>query len=219
MSTIQTQPRRRLWALGGAGFSALFLGGQFASAPLENGSIPLPNAPVAEAVEYFGANTASSAVLGTGNILAGLTLLFLVGHAATRMRSTGGRVGIVAGWVAGLSLAVSGALSVVLGQVAATAAPGTVETLRDFNFWTGGVTHVVSLGLFVGLMCLPAVTEPFLGKGVRIFGLVASVPAVLSISSLLWFYASVLLPVGRFTLILWAVFATVSLLRADRARS
>ncbi|ADD40480.1 hypothetical protein [Stackebrandtia nassauensis] len=214
MSTNPSVPRnRRLWSWGGAGFAALFLGGQFASAPLENGSIPLPDAPVAEVVEYFSANTATSAVLGTANVLAGLALLFLVGRAALGMRSPGGRVGVVAGWIAGLSLAVSGTLSVVLGQVAATAAPGTVETLRDWNFWTGGVIHVVCLGLFVGLLCLPSVTEPMTGRGVRIFGLVASVPAVLSISSLLWFYASALLPLGRFSLIVWAVFAAVSLWR------
>jgi len=42
---------------------------------------------------------------------------------------------------------------------------------------------------------------------------VAGVPAVLSVLSLLWFYASVLLPLGRLLCMTWLVVAAVSLLR------
>lgn len=215
MSTVHAPSRsRRLWALGGIGFTVLFVAGQRVSSPLRNGDLPMPDAPTNEITAYFADNAASSAVLGGFGVLAGLALLFLVGRAAADMRvGTASRVGVAAGVVSSLAVAASGVLSIVLGTAGADLSTGAVLTLRDFNFWTGGVIHVASLGLFVGLWCLNSTA---MGRVVRGFGKVLAVPAVLSVASLVWFYASVLILLGRYTLMVWVVFAAIALLRADR---
>lgn len=215
MSTIQSVPkRRRLWPWGGVGFAAFFIVGQLASEATRTGDIPMPDAPASEVVEFFSTNTLSSTVLGAALMLSGLSLLFLVGRAAADMRpGIAARFGVIAGRAASISLTISGALSIALAATAASAAPGTVEVLRDINFRTGGVVHVVALGLFAGLWCLNSTT---MGRGLSVTGRVLAAPAVASIASLFWYYASVLLPLGRFSLMIWVVFAAVSLLRRNR---
>lgn len=205
---------RRLWALGGIGFTTLFLAGQFASEPLRVGDIPMPDSPASEVASYFSANSTASILMGAFHILAGLALLFLVGRVATDLRpGIGSRIAGATGRAASMTLAISGVTSMVLALVADSASLATVDVLREVNFRTGGVVHVVMLGLFAGLWCLNSVS---MGRVLRTTGKVLAVPAVLSVASLLWFYASVLLPLGRFSLMIWVVFAAVSLLRAKR---
>ncbi|MGH8964360.1 MAG: hypothetical protein ACRDXB_03385, partial [Actinomycetes bacterium] len=54
------------------------------------------------------------------------------------------------------------------------------------------------------------------GAGVRRFGAVAAVCAVLSIASLVLYPASILLPVGRVLCMLWTITAGVAMARALR---
>lgn len=68
---------------------------------------------------------------------------------------------------------------------------------------------MVALGLFVGLLSL----LPGWPRSVTILGVVAAILAVLSIASTVWFYASILLPVGRLLCMLWLVLAGILLLR------
>lgn len=90
-----------------------------------------------------------------------------------------------------------------------TATADTLVTARNVTFIAGGVVHVVALGLFVGFLSqLPGWTRP-----VRVFGLIAAIPAVLSIASTMWFYASVLLPAGRLLCMVWLVVGGISVLR------
>jgi hypothetical protein len=85
----------------------------------------------------------------------------------------------------------------------------TVVTLRGVGFYTGGATHVVALGLFVLLVSrAEGRTRP-----VTVMGWIAGVPAVLSILSVLWFYASPFLPVGRLLCMVFLIVLGVSLAR------
>ena len=68
----------------------------------------------------------------------------------------------------------------MLAATASTLSVDTVIALRTANFLTGGVLHVMSLGVFVWLT-----RTAFPGRGIRVFGAVAAVPALLSVVSLM----------------------------------
>lgn len=220
MSTISTplpvlEPKaasaRRWWALGGVGFTSLFMAADVLGSALRVGELPMPDAPVSELIAYQQANTASTLVAAPLQILAGVALLFLVLRAFGDMRAgLGARIAKLTGRAAAMTLAISGAASIAMTLLVDSVSPGTMELLREINFRTGGVVHVVMLGLFVGLWCL---NSTGMGKATRVTGKVLAVPAIGSITSVLWFYASALLPLGRFTLMGWLVFAAVGLLR------
>jgi hypothetical protein len=109
---------------------------------------------------------------------------------------------------------VSCALTVVLTSVAASASPDTVQVLRLGSFYAGGVANVVTLGVFV-FAAAKALAGP-IGSPTRWFGYVAGTLAMLSVLSLVFYYASVFLPVGRVLCMVWTVVAAVVVARSRR---
>jgi hypothetical protein len=167
----------------------------------------------------FAANTTATLVLGTCQILSAVALFLFVGHVGSAVRPAGSRAGRVigvGGVLAGAFLAVSALLACALAMIAGNADPGVVATVRDLNFLTGGVAHVVCLGVFVGMTCIASARTHMLPRGIRVLGFVAAVPAVLSVISLAWYPGTVLLPIGRVLSLLWSVAAAVGLLRSSR---
>ncbi|MCW3840517.1 hypothetical protein ONA70_10460 [Micromonospora yasonensis] len=202
--------------VGAATFLLAYLTVNIATRVLSSDAMPLPGVPKAEVYEYFRTNTSSSLAIG---VLQGLSVLGLAVVVAGRLTGAGSdgisagsrrrRWALAAGIVAVLSMALSALLSVVLGIVAPGGSVDTVVTLRDLSFVLGGVVHVVALGVFVWLVSRArGWTRP-----VRVFGVAAAVPAMLSVVSAVWFYGSVLLPVGRLLCMAWVVAAGISLLR------
>ena len=80
-----------------------------------------------------------------------------------------------------------------------------VGTLRSLNFLTGGVAHVVSLGLFVGATSIAALRAGALPRWILWLGLVAAALSILSLASLIWFPATILLPLGRLLSLIWSI--------------
>ncbi|MCW2904728.1 MAG: hypothetical protein JWO67_6993 [Streptosporangiaceae bacterium] len=132
-----------------------------------------------------------------------------------RDEAEGGQV-TTGGVLAGVFLAASAALGCTLAVIAADAQPDVVTTVRDLNFLTGGVAHIASLGVFVGMTCLASARAHLLPRVARWLGFVAATPAVLSVISLAWYSATVLLPIGRILALLWSIVAAISLLRRSR---
>ena len=80
-----------------------------------------------------------------------------------------------------------------------------VGTLRSLNFLIGGVAHVVSLGLFVGATSIAALRAGALPRWILWLGLVAAALSILSLASLIWFPATILLPLGRLLSLIWSI--------------
>lgn len=192
-------------------FLISFLAVTVVGAVLQTGAMPLPNAPVDQQVSFLVANTTASTVTGVLQALSALGLAVVVAGPVTRIGSGGAtrRLAIAIGVGAVAALLVSAALSVVLGVIAPTAATDVVATVRSVSFLTGGVVHVVVLGLFVAV----AARRPGWTRPVAWLGVGAASVAVLSLVSTVWFPASVLLPIGRLLCMAWVVTAGVSLLR------
>lgn len=194
--------------LGAVAFLLCYLAVDFATGAVQNGDMPLPNDPADAIYAYLRDNTTASLLTG---ILQALSVLGLAVVVAGPVAAIGTRRSVVRilGATAVAAMLVSAGLSIALGLTATTASQDTVLAMREVNFFTGGVVHIVALGLFVFLATRAAAwTRP-----VRVMGWVAGVPAVLSILSVVFFYASPLLPLGRLLCMVCLIVAAVSLAR------
>jgi hypothetical protein len=106
-------------------------------------------------------------------------------------------------------MALSSLLGWLLTAFAAGASLDTVAALRTASFIAGGTAHVIALGVFV----LLASRIPGFGKPVRVFAIVAAVPAIASLVSLAWFQGAALILLGRLLCIAWIISAAVSATR------
>ncbi|ODU06348.1 MAG: hypothetical protein ABS81_04860 [Pseudonocardia sp. SCN 72-86] len=178
--------------------------------------LPLPDAPTAEVYAYFTDHGAASIVTGILQLLsvAGFAL-FLTATLRHAIASPQRRACRVLGWIAVAAMVVSCAIAIWLPLAAAGLSSDAVEAWRQASFYAGGVVHIVALGGFVLTVALwRSWTRP-----VRVMAWIAAVPALLSIASLLWYYASILLPAGRLLAMLAFIVAGVSLVRSrSRAR-
>ena len=172
--------------------------------------LPLPDAPTDEVVAYFTEHGTASVVTG------GLQLLSVAGLAVflwairchgpqTRARD----LCMSSGWIAIAAMGLSGAIAIGLPLVVSVLSPGGVEVARQASFVAGGVVHVVALGaaaLTIGLW-------RSWSRPVRVTAWIAAVPALLSVTSVFWYYASILLPAGRLLTMTAFIVAGVSILR------
>ncbi|MQA05732.1 MAG: hypothetical protein GEV07_24445 [Streptosporangiales bacterium] len=204
--------------IGGVLFAVLFLSSQTVAGMFATGAAPLPDAEAAEIAAYFARNQLAAGVLSTFHAVAALALLTFVRPVVAVVRDAAGTrralpvVAAVGGVLAAVGLFVSAALGFALALFAPGWELGVVAAVRMTNFYTGGVVHVVSLGVFVGAAALATVRPAALPKGIRIYGWVAAIPAVLSVLSVPIYLASVLLPVGRILCLVWCVAAGVAVL-------
>jgi hypothetical protein len=104
-------------------------------------------------------------------------------------------------------------LTCAAALAAGSALPGTVDVLRQASFLTGGVANVATLGAFVVGAATVLDRGVLPGPGTRWFGIVAGGLAILSVLSLVFYHATVLLPVGRVLSMAWTVVAGIRLRR------
>jgi hypothetical protein len=81
---------------------------------------------------------------------------------------------------------------------------GFVDTLRQANF-TGGTLHVASLGLFVGAASIAARRAKALPRWISWLGIVQATLAILSLASLVFFPAALLILLGRMLGFVWCI--------------
>lgn len=212
MSAVNRENRRqRLLALGGLPFVAYFIVGLVLVGVLADSPFPMPDAPAARTADYYEGN---ATVLAVGGVLQGLSavaLLVFVRYVAAFARRVAGKGDALPRMVAGFGVLAAGFLlasalfSGTLVLVAPDGNQSLVGALRDLNFLSGGVAHVVSLGLFVGAASVAA--EGDFPRWTRRLGIVAAGASVLALASLAWFPATFLIPLGRLLCFAWCVAA------------
>jgi uncharacterized membrane protein YhaH (DUF805 family) len=203
--------QRNLWALGGVLFAAFFIGSDFLGGALATGPLPLPGAPVGEVVRYFTESQTAALAVSLAQVLSALSLLVFVAPVATLVRRAADDRGALPGLASGggiLSagfLLVSALLALALALAASGLSLGLVDVLRGANFLTGGTLHVASLGLFVGAASVAARRTKALPRWVCWLGLVQATLAVLSLASLIFFPAALLILLGRMLGFVWCI--------------
>lgn len=194
-------------------FVLLYLATDFVTPSLASSSLPLPNDPVGEARAWFADNQLAAVMMGVTQLLSVLGLAaFATGLprvAGTRSQTEVAERARPWGLLAVALMMLSSVLAWLLAAVAPSASVDTVSMLRTANFMAGGTAHVLALGIFVWL----ASRMPGFGKPVRVLAWVAVVPAVLSLTSLLFFQGAAFILVGRLLCMIWTVSAAVSVTR------
>jgi uncharacterized membrane protein YhaH (DUF805 family) len=116
-----------------------------------------------------------------------------------------------AGILSGLFLLASAILALALTQAAAGGDPTLVGTLRSLNFLTGGTLHVASLGVFVGAASVAARRVGALPGWIAWLGILQALVSVLSLASLVFYYAALFILLGRLLGFVWCVAVGVAL--------
>ncbi|MFL1375941.1 hypothetical protein [Nocardiopsis protaetiae] len=206
-------PRTFVPLLGALGFLIFYLAVGPVAGMFAVGDIPRPGTPAEEVYAFLTANGTASVVTA---ILQTLSVLGLAVVVARTVRTPSReadtvprRVAAVAGWTAVAAMLVSAVTAVVLSVLVPQLSVEAAVNVRSVSFVTGGVVHVVALGVFVAALA---------GSGgwsrpVRVTAWIAAVPAVLSLVSVLWPMAMALLPLGRLLGMAALVVAGVSLVR------
>lgn len=200
-----------------------FLGGYLAVSPVSGAfadrPLPLPGSPAPEVAAFYAANpiaVASTALLQTVSVAC---FAVFVAGLAPALRAVGAAWLPRVGYLSAAAMVVSSALSVTLAAIVTSVSDATVLILRQASFYTGGVVTVVTLGVFVFGAALVLGRERLFGKPTRWLGLVAGTIAMLSALSLVIYYASLALPVGRLLSMAWTVVAGIVIYRRVKAES
>lgn len=221
---VMTVSRRRgnPGALGGILFAVFFILGGELGGMLSSDALPLPGAPAAEVARYFAENQTAVLAVGLCQILSAASLFVFVAPVAALVRRVTGDRGALHGLTSG-----SGVLSAVLllacallGMVLALTVSGLslglVDTLRQANFLTGGTLHVASLGVFVGSASVAGLRPKSLPRWMCWLGIVQATLAILSLVSLIFFPAALLILLGRLLGFVWCIAVGILLMLRGR---
>ncbi len=195
-----------------AGISLLLVvAGIVVSATL-GGVFPSPFAEPATIAEYF--TREPDAVRASAVFLFGsaVPLALFAATVSSRLRTLGGTapgatIALAGGVLSAAMLTVSALLAWVLSRPAVRADLPLIRALHDLSFLTGGVAHVVFLGLLIAGIAVPGLLLGLLPRPVAVAGLVIAVVAEVATVSLIWDGAAVLLPIARFPGLVWLVVA------------
>src|SRR5690349_19384076 len=111
------------------------------------------------------------------------------------------------GFGAAFFIGMSGLVTWILSQPGITAYPGPTRTMQLLAFATGGTGAVVLSGLLIAGICVTAGIDRIIPRWVMWLGLVIAVISILSMLNLIAPDLSILLPIGRFTGIIWMIIA------------
>jgi hypothetical protein len=212
--TASDRPRAATLVAAALGFVLLYFSTDFVVPNVASSALPLPDAPVDEARAWFAENPLAATLVALTQFASVSCLAVFVG--AWRRTVDTPRRRQVARW--GLAAVAAMMLSSVFGwllaALASTASLDTVEVLRTGNFIAGGTAHVLLLGVFV----LAASRGTHATRPVRALAWIAVAPAVLSLTSLVWFEGAAFILLGRLLCMAWTVTAAISLARRGRSR-
>jgi hypothetical protein len=190
-----------------------FLGAYLAVSPVSGAvadrPLPLPGSPASEVAAFYAANPLAVGLTAGLQALSVVCLAVFVGFLAPALRAAGAAWLPRVGYLSVVAMVASSVLSVTLAMIVTSASDAVVLGLRQANFYAGGVVNVVTLGVFVLGSALVLGRERRFGAPTRWFGVVAGGIAVLSVLSLVIYYASIALPVGRVLSMVWTVVAGV----------
>jgi hypothetical protein len=192
-------------------FTTLFLAGVLISTAMAGGhTFPSPFGSSTEILAYFHDHHDAVRVSALLQFAASVPMAIYAATASARLRNLGIRapgatIALVGGVLAAAMLGLSGLVTWVLSRPEVLNEPAVVRALQDLAFATGGIGHVVFLGLLVAGMAVPGLLAGLLQRRLALIGLVIAAVAELSTLTLLVSDAAILLPMARFTALAWLI--------------
>jgi len=174
------------------------------------GLMPLPFG--SEAQDYIAAHHDAAQAIAVGTFASSIPLAIYAATASARLRqlgitAPGATIALAGGLLASGALSLSGLLAWTLSRPEATTDPALVRALYYLVYLTGGPWHIVTLGLLLAGISVPSLIVGLLPRSVAWTGLVIAAVAELTTLALIWPGLSPLLPVARFTGLIWLIVA------------
>jgi hypothetical protein len=171
---------------------------------------PLPTASAAEVLSYYRQHQNAVTLIGFLQFGSAIPLAIFAATGFTYLRKLGmdvpgATIGLVGGVLAAAMLALCGVLQWVGARTAGLDDPAVSRVVQDLVFMTGGVAHVVPLGLLIAGLAVPGLMGRLLPGWLAWIGVVLAVIAELSSLALLTPIAMILLPIARFGGLLWLI--------------
>jgi hypothetical protein len=195
-----------------AGISlGLLLVGLAVSAAM-GGVMPLPYGSDTAIQDYFQAHPNAVQAGAIGVFASSVPLAIYAATASARLRqlgitAPGATIALAGGILAAGGLGLAGLLAWTLSRPEVSADSALVRAVYYLVFLTGGTGHVVALGLLIAGIAVPSLILGLLPRPVALTGLVIAVIAELTTLVLIWPALAVLLPVARFTGLIWLIVA------------
>jgi hypothetical protein len=134
------------------------------------------------------------------------------------MKVAGIHIALFGGIASSVALATSAFAQWALSDPGISNSGGVVRMLHLFSFAAGGPGFVVPFGLLVAGISLVAGLQGFMPRWLMNAGLVLAAIAELSVFALVWPAAAILLPVARFSGLLWTIGVGAVLPKSREAR-
>lgn len=191
---------------------ALLLAGLIVGVALAGGVMPLPYGSATEIQDYVAGHHASAVAIAVGTFGSSIPLAIYAATASARLRqlgitAPGATIALAGGLLASAGLALSGLTTWTLSRPEVTSDAALVRALYYLTYLTGGPWHVVTLGLLIAGIAVPALIVGLLPRPVAWTGLVIAGLAEITTLVLIWLGLSPLLPVARFTGLVWLIVA------------
>lgn len=190
----------------------LLLAGLIVGVALAGGVMPLPYGSATEIQDYVAGHHAAAVAIAVGTFGSSIPLAIYAATASARLRqlgitAPGATIALAGGLLASAGLALSSLIAWTLSRPEVTSDVALVRALYYLTYLTGGPWHVVTLGLLIAGIAVPALIVGLLPRPVAWTGLVIAGLAELTTLVLIWPGLSPLLPVARFTGLLWLIVA------------
>lgn len=188
------------------------------------GVMPLPYASDTAIQDYFAGHHGAAVAIAVGAFASSVPLAIYAATASVRLRqlgitAPGATIALAGGLLASAGLALSGLTAWTLSRPEVTSDAALVRALYYLTYLTGGPWHVVTLGLLIAGIAVPGLIAGLLPRPVAWTGLVIAGLAELTTLVLIWPVLSPLLPVARFTGLIWLIVAGALLpLRRQRRK-
>ena len=191
-------------------FVGLFLASQVVIGMMTVGGFPNPYDSPELAQAYFGPNADVLRVVAFLQFGAAIPLGIFTATVVSRLRFLGLSVAGVTiaefgGFTASVMLAISGLTLWTMTQPGMADDLSTLRALQLLGFATGGVGHVVGLGLLLAGVSVPAAFARLVPRWLVWLGLILAILAELSSVSMVFPMASLLLPLSRFPALIWLI--------------
>jgi hypothetical protein len=176
------------------------------------GVMPLPYGSATAIQDYVAGHHAAVVALAVGTFGSSIPLAIYAATASARLRqlgitAPGATIALAGGLLASAGLALSSLTAWTLSRPEVTSDTALVRALYYLTYLTGGPWHVVTLGLLIAGVAVPGLVVGLLPRPVAWAGLVIAGIAELTTLVLIWPGLSPLLPVARFTGLVWLIVA------------
>lgn len=189
----------------------LLLGGLVIGVALA-GVMPLPYGSAAAIQDYVAGHHDAAQAIAVGTFASSIPLAIYAATASARLRqlgitAPGATIALAGGLLASASLGLSGLLAWTLSRPEVTSDVALVRALYYLTYLTGGPWHIVTLGLLIAGVSVPSLILGMLPRPVAWTGLAIAFVAEVTTLALIWPGLSPLLPLARFTGLIWLIVA------------